>query len=253
RPQSLHRYPNGIEGKSFFQKDVETHPPWVNTIPIEESGGDLVHYVLCQDESTLLYLANLGCIELNPWNSRVSALDAPDYFVIDLDPLDIGFSAVIETARAVRRVLDRAGAPSFPKTSGATGLHVYVPLAAQYATEQVVQFAKIVAHLVHQQLPEITSIERSPERRNKCVYVDYLQNRRGQTLASAYSLRPRPGAPVSTPLKWSEVKKGLDPKDHNMRTIFRRLDRFGDLWRPVLGPGIDLEACLDRLGAAQES
>lgn len=251
RPESLHRHPNGIHGESFFQKDVSRQPPpdWVKTVAISSnSEKKRIIYLLCQNEATLLYLANLGCIELNPWNSRVGSLERPDYMILDCDPVQVPFERVIEAAREVRATLERAGAPSFCKTSGKRGLHVFVPLAARYDTERVKQFAELIANLVHLRLPETTSVVRNPAQRQGRVYLDFLQNRRGQTLAAPYSVRPYPGATVSTPLKWSEVRKGLDPSRFTIKTMARRLDRVGDLWQPVLGEGIDLTECLKRLG-----
>lgn len=249
RPESMNRYPNGIAGKSFFQKDVgDTPPEWVKTVRVhsENENRDL-NYLLCQDPDTLLYMANLGCIEINPWNSRVGKLDHPDWLVIDLDPEKIAFDAVVKTAQEVKKVLDRAGCLSFCKTSGATGLHIFVPLATKYDYDQAKEFAHLVAMLVNRRLPEITSIERSPKKRQGKVYLDYLQNRRGQTLAAPYSLRPRPGATVSTPLLWREVRKGLDPLKFNIKTIFKRLEKHGDLWQNVLGKGADLAKALKNL------
>lgn len=250
RPESLNRHPNGITGKSFFQKDVSRQrpPAWVKTVGIpSQTDGRTIEYLLCQDEDTLLYLANLGCIELNPWNSRLGSLDKPDFLVIDLDPGDIGYAEVIAAARAVRRVLDKAGALSVCKTSGKTGLHIYVPLGARYDYEQAKQFAEIVANVVHHALPKTTSVVRNPAQRLDRVYLDFLQNRRGQTLAAPYAVRPVPGATISTPLAWREVRSGLDPAKFNLRTMRKRLDRLGDLWSPVLGPGINLEDCLTRM------
>jgi bifunctional non-homologous end joining protein LigD len=250
RPESLHRHPDGIAGEGFFQKDVGRRPPpaWVRTAEIaSESNGGKIEYLVCDDEDTLIYLANLGCIELNPWNSRVGSLGNPDYLVIDLDPEAIPFPRVIEAALAVRRLLDAAGAECLCKTSGKTGLHVFVPLGARYPHEQARQFAEIVANVVHRALPETTSVVRSPALRQRRIYLDFLQNRRGQTLAAPYSVRPAPGAPVSTPLRWREVRRGLDPARYTIRTVHERVAQLGDLWRPVLGPGIDLSDCLERL------
>jgi len=249
RPESLNRHPDGIDGKSFFQKNItDIVPEWVPRVTIH-SGTEKrdITYLICEDEATLVFIGNLGCIEINPWNSRMKSLDRPDYLVIDLDPLDTSFDYVIEAARATREVLDGAGAGSFCKTSGATGLHIYVPLGAKYTYAQAQQFARLIALLVHSRLPETTSVERLPGRRHHRIYLDYLQNRRGQTVAAPYSLRPRPGAPVSIPLKWQEVVPGLDPMKFNMKTIMRRVEKLGDLWKGVLGPGIDLVSCLDRL------
>lgn len=251
RPESLNRHPNGIAGKNFFQKNVSKQPPppWVKTARIKSgSGSETIEYVLCQDEASLLYLANLGCIELNPWNSRLDHLDNPDYAILDLDPEDIAFVHVVEAAQAVRKVLDRAGVECCCKTSGKRGLHIFVPLGAKYSYETARQFAQVVATFVHNQLPETTSIVRSPAQRQHRVYLDYLQNARGQTLAAPYSIRPAPGATVSTPLAWREVKKGLDPAKFTIKTLSRRLDKVGDLWKPVLNKGVDLQEALANLG-----
>ncbi len=248
RPLALHRFPDGITGESFFQKNIQTPHEGLETIKIfSESKNKDTNFAMCQNKETLLYLANLGCIEIHPWNSRKQHLNKPDYLLFDLDPLHISFERVIETALIVKKVLDKAGMKSFCKTSGATGLHIYVPLGAKYTTEQVLEFAKILVTIIHARLPRITSIERMPAKRNKKVYLDYLQNRHGQNTAAPYSLRPRPEAPVSTPLHWQEVKKGLDPKKFTMKTIFRRLKKVGDIWKGVIGKGIDMERALKRL------
>lgn len=253
RPQSLHRHPNGIAGKSFFQKDVRKQPPpdWVETVVIPpDSGQKPLTYLLCQNEATLLYLANLGCIEINPWNARVGTLEHPDYLILDLDPEDAPFANVIDAAVTIRKLLERAGAPSLCKTSGKRGLHVVVPLGAHYDCDQARQFAELIATLVHQERPETTSLVRSPALRQGKVYLDFLQNRRGQTLVAPYSVRPYPGATVSTPLYWREVKKGLHPSAFTIKTMPRRLNKVGDLWEPVLGRGIDLQSCLERLAGS---
>jgi bifunctional non-homologous end joining protein LigD len=250
RPESLHRHPNGITGQSFFQKDMSTQPPppWIRTIEIDSDSPEKpIRYLVCQDKATLLYMANLGCIELNPWNSRIGALDRPDYMIIDLDPQDVPLAKVVEAAQIVRKTIDEAGGACLCKTSGKRGLHVIVPLGAGYDYEQTKQFGEIIATIVHRKLPHSTSVVRSPALRPKRVYLDFLQNRRGQTLAAPYSVRPYPGATVSTPLRWQEVTKKLDPSRFTIRTIPQRLDKVGDLWKPVLGKGIDLAACLRRL------
>jgi hypothetical protein len=180
-------------------------------------------------------------------NARVESQDRPDYLVIDLDPVDVPFTQVIEAAVVVRKALEQAEITGLCKTSGKRGLHVFVPVAARYTHDEARQFAELVAQLVHRELPDITSLVRDPRQRRGRVYLDYLQNRRGQTLAAPYSVRPHPGATVSTPLEWREVRKGLDPGAFTMRNLARRLDRLGDLWEAVLGPGIDLAKSLDRL------
>jgi bifunctional non-homologous end joining protein LigD len=252
RPQSLHRHPNGIHGKSFFQKDVSKQPPpdWVQTVTLtSESDGKKARTILCQDEATLAYMANLGCIELNSWNSRIQTLDQPDYVVIDLDPENISFDRVIEAAQTTRMVLENVGAEPLCKTSGKRGLHVCIPFGAVYSHEQAKHFAELIARIVNARLPSSTSLVRSPSARQERVYLDYLQNGKGKTLAAAYSARPYPKATVSAPLKWTEVRRGLDPGKFTIRTMLKHLDSVGDLWKPVMGPGLDLSDCLERLTA----
>ncbi len=255
RPMTLHRHPNGIAGKSFFQKDVtDLAPDFVPTARVfSESREALGRYVMCQDEATLLYVVNLGCIELNPWNSRADSPDQPDYLILDLDPVEVPFKQVVRVARVVREVLETLEMEACVKTSGKRGLHVCLPLAARYRYDQVGLFAELIARTVAARLPEITSLERSPARRQGRVYLDCLQNRRGQTLAAPYSVRPVPGACVSTPLRWREISTRLDPAAFTMRSVPGRVDRDGDRWQSVLGPGIDLEAGLKRLPRAWRS
>jgi bifunctional non-homologous end joining protein LigD len=248
RPESLNRHPHGIDGDSFYQKDLENHPSWVKTKKIHSESNDKdIHWLLCQDEATLAYMANLGCIELNPWHSRVGTLNKPDYLLIDLDAKTTTFERIIEVAKEVKKLLDELGLKSFPKTSGKTGLHICIPLGAKYSYEQAKQFDQILMRLVHDRLPKITSVERNPEKRKGEVYLDFLQNRRGQTMAAAYCVRPVPGATVSTPLEWSEVRKGLDPKKFTIKTTGKRLEKKGDLWKGVLGSGVDLKKALGRI------
>jgi len=251
RPESLLRMPNGISEKGFFHKDAGLNAPaWVKHVPLySESAEKDVNYIICNDKPTLLYLANLGCIEMNPWNSRLKALDKPDYVVLDLDPSEKNtFDQVIDTANVIKEILDKAGAASFPKTSGATGIHVYVPLGARYTYEQAKDFAHMIAMMAQEHLPDFTTLERSLSKRGKGnLYIDFLQNRKGQTLACAYSLRPKPSATVSTPLEWKEVKKGLHPSDFTFKNIMDRIEKKGDLFAGVLLTGIDIGRCIKRL------
>ncbi|HEY9048009.1 MAG TPA: DNA ligase D [Ohtaekwangia sp.] len=250
RPQSLKRNPNGIADKGFFHKDAaEGAPAWVEHLSLySESANKDIDYIICNNRATLLYMNNLGCIEINPWNSRIGDLDKPDYLVMDIDPSDKNsFDEVIDAALAIKEVLDQAGASSFCKTSGASGLHVYVPLAARYTYDQARSFAEIVASLTHDLLPDITTMERSLSKRKDRIYLDYLQNKRGQTLASVYSLRPVPGATISTPLEWKEVKHGLTPSQFTIQSLPKRLSKKGDLFTAVLRKGIDLAKCLQKL------
>lgn len=246
RPESLHRHPNGIDKKGFYQKDLEYEPSWVETCKLHsESNNKMVNYLLCQNKETLLYMANLGCIEINPWNSRTKKLEYPDYMVIDLDPGErTSFETVIKVAQETRKLLEELNIQSYCKTSGATGLHVYVPLNSKYHYDTVRDFGKIIAYIVNRRMPEDTTIERSLSKRKGKLYIDYLQNRKGQTLAAPYSLRPRKKAPVSTPLKWNEVKKGLEPTKFTMKNIFKRLDKVGDLWEGTIGKGVNIEKAL---------
>lgn len=251
RPESLNRYPNGITGESFYQKDAgDAVPEWIKTIQIySESTKKEIDYIICNDRAALLYLANLGCIELNPWNSTAKKPDTPTYMIIDIDPSkDNTFDQVIDAALATKQILDDCGAPAFCKTSGATGLHIYVPLGNKYTYEQVKDFAHLVALHVTELLPDSTTLERNLKKRGtQKIYIDHLQNRRGQTVASAYSVRPRPGATVSAPLHWKEVKPGLMPQQFTLQTMQHRLAKTGDLFAPVLGKGIDMLKCLKKI------
>lgn len=249
RPQSLNRYPDGINGLSFFQKDLRSHPDWIKTVELRSDTEEKdIEWLLCNDKDTLLYMANLGCIELNPWISRYQKPDYPDYLLLDLDPHGVEFSAAVTAAIEVKKLLDEIQIDSFLKTSGKRGLHVLIPLGAQYTFEQSRQFAEILANVLFQRLPETTSVARSPQKREHKVYLDFLQNRSGQTMAAAYCVRPIEGAPVSTPIDWRELKADLHPTDFTMKTIWPRLKKVGDLWLPLLKhKGIDMADCLDRL------
>lgn len=250
RPQSLNRHPNGIEGANFFQKDMSGKlPAWMKTHKdFSESTNATIEYLVCSNEATLIYMANLGCIEMHPWHSRTQSWQNPDWCLIDLDPdKQNPFDQVIETAQVVKKFLDAIGAICCVKTSGSTGIHIYIPLGAKYNYDQSKQLAELIVTLVNQELPEFTSLERSPAKRKGKIYLDYLQNRQTQTAAAPYSLRPKPGVPVSTPLDWSEVKKGLTPTTWNAKNIFDRLKVEGDLFKPVLGKGIDLQKVLTKL------
>jgi bifunctional non-homologous end joining protein LigD len=252
RPQSLNRHPNGIVGPNFFQKNQRGKlPTWMQTHEdFSESTGETIEYLVCRDEATLIYMANLGCIEMHPWHSRAESPLNPDWCLIDLDPDKPNtFDQVMDVAKLVKQVLDSIGAEACVKTSGSTGIHIYISLGARYSYPQSKQLAELVVSLVNGQVPDITSLERSPAKRKGKIYLDYLQNRETQTAAAPYSLRPKPGVPVSTPLDWSELKKGLTPTTYNARNIFERLEVEGDLFKPVLGKGIDLDKVLGKLGS----
>jgi bifunctional non-homologous end joining protein LigD len=247
RPQSLNRFPNGINGKSFYQKDVTGKvPDWITTHRYKSSDEPQdKHFLVPEDEAAVLYMASLGCIELNPWSSTIDNPDNPDWCIIDLDPDKNSFDQVIEAARVTKNILDDMSVPCYCKTSGSTGLHIYIPMGAKYSYEQSKEFARVVATLVHAELPKFTSIERKVSDRSGKMYVDFLQNRPKATLAAPYSLRPKPGAPVSMPLDWSEVKKGLKMTDFTIFNAVARVREMGDLFSPVLGKGVELEKIVD--------
>ena len=248
RPMSLNRFPNGIHGSSFYQKDVQGKAPdWVTkTFPYTTSDGEHKEYLVGSDESYLLWMASLGCIEMNPWFSRVKSPDNPDYCVIDLDPDKNTFDQVVEAALEVKKVLDAIDVPSYPKTSGSTGMHIYIPLDAKYTYEQSQMFARIIVQLVQKQIPDYTSLERMVANRKGKMYLDFLQNRPGATIAGPYSLRPKVGATVSMPLHWDEVKPGLTMKHFTIFNSIDRLKETGDLFKGVLGKGINLEKTIKK-------
>jgi DNA ligase D-like protein (predicted polymerase)/DNA ligase D-like protein (predicted 3'-phosphoesterase) len=249
KPQSLHRQPDGIKNEGFFHKDQKGFLP--RRIPTAKmfsgSSGATTNYLICNDRWTLLYLANLGCIELNPWLSRHQKPEHPELLVIDLDPDDNDFDEVIEVAKEVHEVLESVGAEGFLKTSGASGLHICVPTGEKFDYDLCREFAHGVCQLVHKKFQKNTSLERNPTKRLGKIYLDYMQNRRGQTLAAPYCVRPRPKATVSAPLKWSELKKGLTPEAFTIETIEARVKKVGDLWKPMLDVTVDIKTALRKL------
>jgi bifunctional non-homologous end joining protein LigD len=244
RPLSLNRFPNGIAGPGFYQKNVaDSAPDWAVTFPYRSAdSNEDKEFLVGGDEAGLLYMANLGTIEMNPWNSTTKKPDHPDWCILDIDP-DKGntFEQVIEVAQMIKQVLDSLSIPGYCKTSGSTGIHVYIPLAAKYTYDQCQLLGKFIATQVQLELPSFTSIERMTKKRKGKIYIDYLQNRPQATLAAAYSLRPKPGATVSMPLHWEEVKKGLKMKDFTIKNSMARIKAEGDIFKPVLGKGIDLK------------
>ena len=250
RPQSLNRHPNGITGPGFYQKNVSGKvPEWITTFPYHSADDDEdKEFLVCTDEASLLYMASLGCIELNPWSSRVTKPDNPDWCIIDLDPdKKTSFDQVIEAAQVTRKILDAAGINSCCKTSGSTGLHIYFPLGARYTYEHSKEFARLIVTHVHNEIPDYTTIERMTSARKGRMYLDFLQNRPQATIAAPYSVRPKPGATVSAPLHWEEVKKGLTTQLFTMKNMPARVKEMGDLFKPVLGKGIDMEKALKKL------
>ncbi|MBC9933706.1 DNA ligase D [Chitinophaga qingshengii] len=243
RPLSLHRFPNGIAAASFYQKnlDLEQTPAWIKSIALHAaSTGKDVDYLLCNNEATLAYMTNLGCIEVNPWLSRTSKLDNPDYVVMDLDPEQIDFKYVVEAALHIKAFLDPYKITAFCKTSGSTGLHIYIPTGGKYTYDTGRLFAEYIARHVNKQLPRSTSVTRAKSARNKKVYLDFLQNSRGQTVAAPYSVRPKPGATVSMPLQWKEVNEKLRIGDFDMFNSLERLNEIGDSWHDIQSTKNDL-------------
>lgn len=249
RPENLHRHPNGIGEEGFYQKDSENLPKWLKTISLaSKSAGKDIDYLLCQNEATLIYMANLGCIEINPWSSKTGNLDNPTYTVIDIDPSEkTKFQEVVKVALVAKEILDKAKINGYCKTSGSTGLHIYIPLAGKYSYEDARSFAQIICHFIHIKLPKATSMERVVKARKGKIYLDYMQNNRGQTLAAPYCVRPKPGATVSAPLKWEEVNSKLDMRDYTIFTMPERIESEGDLFTKVLTEKTDIGKAIDNL------
>ncbi len=234
RPLVLRRFPNGIEGESFYQKDIgDGAPEWIETvvIPSESRGRDTRYYV-CGDLWTLLHLVNLGCIEQHPWPSRVDALERPDYVFFDLDPSEgYELETVVEVARTFLKILGEIGAKAYPKTSGSRGIHIWLPLERNYGYDQARELAHVVARIVHDRMRKQTTLERTVDKRPKgTIYLDYLQNSYGKPLATAYTVRPRPPASVSTPLATRDLRKNLRPEQLTIETVPRRLAKRADPW-----------------------
>jgi bifunctional non-homologous end joining protein LigD len=257
RPLSLRRYPDGIEAESFFQKHAHNvFPSWFRVEPIEvEEGKPPTRFVVADDRASLLFLANLGCIDQNPWMSRLGAegkdlLEHPDFILIDLDPQDCGYERIVEAAQLVRQKLDRLELEGYPKTTGGRGMHIYVPVEPVYTYEQTRSFAEVLARWLAAERPDLFTTPRPVARREKGkVYFDYLQNAYGKTISAPYVLRAYPGAPVATPLAWHEVAPGLVPTRFHLRNALDRFAQLGDLFRPVLESLQRLEPALERLEA----
>ncbi len=241
RPVHLNRFPDGIDGKSFYQREAKTGTPdWLRTVPIDHDGAPVPHHVI-DDLETLLYVVNLGSIDLHPWLSRIGSLDAPDWAVLDLDPKTAPFAHVVRIARAAGRLLRGIGLRPLVKTSGKFGMHVFVPLQAGYTYEHSRMFVEAVARVLVRELPDIATVERLPDRREGRVYLDFLQNRRSQTVVPPYVVRPVAGASVSTPLTWDELEDAeLAPRRFTVQTVPERVQQRGDLFRPALEDRQDL-------------
>ena len=251
RPLVLTRFPDGIAGKSFYQKDApEFAPAWVRTERIYSRDTERdIAYLVVDDVEMLRYVANSAAIPIHCWASRVPSLERPDWLVLDLDPKGAPFTDVVRVALALRRILDDLALPSYVKTSGATGLHILLPLGARYTYEQARTFARLLAVLGVEAEPEISTVARPLRDRGGKVYIDFGQNGHGQTIVAPFSLRPLAGAPASCPLEWREVTARLDPARFNLKTIAARFEKIADPLAPILGEGIDMAAAIERIQA----
>jgi bifunctional non-homologous end joining protein LigD len=240
RPLVLTRYPDGIHGKWFYHKDTPNGTPeWIPTWPYESEEGRTIRFLRAEEPAALAFVANLGAIELHPWLSTCGAPDHPDWAVIDLDPAEgASFADVLTIGRLVRQLLAAVSVQGFPKLSGATGIHIYCPTGSAYTYAETAAFCEAIGRVLLHVYPQKVTLERVVARRQGKVYIDYLQNRRGQTITSVYGLRPQVGAPVSAPVTWEEIEVG--PPRFNIRTIIRRVEQVGDLFRPVLEISQDL-------------
>ena len=258
RPLVLTRYPDGIHGKSFFQKNAPGfQPEWVRTEAIWSRGSERdIHYFIADDPAMLVFVANLGAIPLHVWASRVGRLDRPDWCLLDLDPKHkrdgeetyAPFADVVEVARTIGDLCDEIGLPSYPKTSGSSGIHVMIPLGGQLEYDQSRQLAQLLATAVAAEIPERATIVRNPSARDGKIYIDYVQNGRGRLVVAPYSVRPRAGATVSAPLRWAEVKRGLSMEGFTIRTMPERARALDpDPLLAVLSDEPDLMAALDAL------
>jgi len=237
RAMVMKRYPNGIEGKFFFMKRTPVYrPDWLETCSIEHKSGNIIDFPMAQDLAALLWIVNLGCIDLNPWYARCDDIDRPDFLHFDLDPVPpAGFGEVRHTALLVKEYLDEKKVESHAKTTGSRGIHIYVPIQRKPVQKEVWRIAKKIAFELAKRHPaSITAEYRVAQRPAGRVLVDYNQNAWGRTLASVYSVRPRPEATVSAPVTWQEVESGIEITDLTMDTVPPRLEESGDLFKQVL-------------------
>lgn len=247
KPISMNRYPNGIAESSFFQKDLDknTGPSWLKTVELtSESTGDSINYLLCNDLPTLLWIANMGSIEINPWLASYRKKHYPVFAVLDIDPNGVDFKEVVAVANTAKDLLDQAAVKCYVKTSGSTGLHIYLHVGAQYDFEVVRDFVQMWAELVHEQHPDTTSLERSSNKRKNKIYLDYMQNKRAQTIVAPYSVRPKPYATVSTPLDWTEVNEELTIQQFTMSSVLARIQTIPDPWKTIFDEKVNLKKAI---------
>jgi bifunctional non-homologous end joining protein LigD len=254
RAMVMKRYPHGAYGEFFFMKRAPSpRPSWIEICRIEHDSGNVIDFPMIQDLAALLWVINLGCIDLNPWYARCDDVDRPDFLHFDLDPVaGAGFDKVRETALVLYEALESLGMPSYPKTTGSKGIHVYVPIVRGPTQKQVWAFAKALANTLEDKRPDLITAEYKVSKRPKGrVLVDYNQNAWGRTLASIYSIRPRERAPVSMPVTWKEVRAGVEIEDFRIDNAPARIAKQGDLWEPVLASRgrFKLEKLLGAVGA----
>jgi bifunctional non-homologous end joining protein LigD len=242
RPAILQRYPRGIKAPMFFQQDLESAPAFIKTVRLTNQEGRELNYAVYTTVGSLLHFVNLGTIEQHPWHSIVKHLDKPDYLMLDLDPKAAPWQNVLECALVCREVLDELGLPAFPKTSGSSGIHIYVPLKPRYDYRKIAEVAMALANEVARRAPKIATTQRSLAKRQKRqVYVDAMQNARGKTIASVFSARAKPGATVSMPLTWKQVEKGVKISDFTIRNAAGLLGKSGDAWEGFFESGHGLK------------
>ena len=250
RPLVMTRYPDGVHGKSFFQKDAPPFAPeWIRRVTVWSEGSEReLSYFVADDLESLLYVVNLGTIPLHIWSSRVSSLSSPDWCILDLDPKDAPFAHVVDLARTIHDICEEIGLPSFAKTSGSSGIHVLIPLGGRLTYEQSRTLAQLLGRVAVAERTEIATLTRSPDRREGKVYVDFVQNGHGRLLVAPFSVRPLPDATVSAPVKWTEVNKRLRISNHTIASMPRRMKRLkADPLRPVMELEPDLLGALERL------
>jgi bifunctional non-homologous end joining protein LigD len=255
RPLTMKRMPDGIAGPHFYEKTAPAHTPdWIARCPVpsEDAREGVIGYLMANDLPSLLHVANLGCIEMHPLHSRCGSVETPDYLFFDLDPMEATFEQVLRVALHVRAALEALGLASYPKTSGATGVQIYVPVERGYSYQQVRDFVGTVGRMIERADREHVTMAWKIERRTGKVFIDHNMNRSGANIAAVYSMRPEPGATVSTPLVWDELEAGVSPRDFRIDTVWERFARLGDLFEPVRTEPQDLGGALEALGLPSE-
>jgi bifunctional non-homologous end joining protein LigD len=231
RPAILQRWPRGIKAPMFFQQDLESAPPFIKAVRLTNLGGREIDYAVYTTTASLLHFVNLGTIEQHPWHSTIRKLNKPDWIAIDLDPKEAPWQNVLDVALVAKEVCDHVGLTAFPKTSGSSGIHIYLPLKPTNDYEDVAEVAKLLAGEIARRAPKIATIERSLAKRKKGqVYIDWMQNARGKSLAAVYTARAKPHAPVSMPLSWQQIEKGVKISDFTVKNVPTLVEQGADAW-----------------------